>query len=41
MKRREFTGVDEVELLREGGYDLPGWEAGDKGYEGVEEIEPG
>jgi hypothetical protein len=30
---------EERELLKEGGYDLPGWEGRDEGYEEAEKIE--
>ena len=35
----EHATQEELEMLREGGYDLPAWEAKDEGYEEVEEIE--
>jgi hypothetical protein len=35
----ESATQEELEMLREGGYDLPAWEGGDEGLEEVEEIE--
>jgi hypothetical protein len=35
----EYATQEELEMLREGGYDLPWWEGRDEGYEEVEEIE--
>ena len=35
----EYATQEELEMLREGGYDLPAWEGRDEGYEEVEEIE--
>ncbi len=35
----ESATQEELEMLREGGYDLPAWEGRDEGYEEVEEIE--
>lgn len=35
----EYATKKEMEMLREGGYDLPAWEGRDEGYEEVEEIE--
>lgn len=35
----EYAAQEELEMLREGGYDLPAWEGRDEGYEEVEEIE--
>ena len=35
----EHATQEELDMLREGGYDLPGWEGSDEGYEGVEEID--
>ena len=37
----EYTTQEELEMLREGGYDLPAWEGRDEGYEEGEEIESG
>jgi hypothetical protein len=36
----EYAAQDELERLREGGYDLPAWEGGGEGHEEVEEIDP-
>ena len=35
----ESATEEELEMLGEGGYDLPKWEGRDEGYEEVEEIE--
>ena len=35
----ESATQEELEMLREGGYDLPAWEGRDEGYEEVEEID--
>ena len=35
----EYVTPEELDLLREGGYDLPGWEEKDEGYEEVDEID--
>ena len=35
----EHASEEEVEMLKEGGYDLPAWEGRDVGYEEVEEID--
>ena len=35
----ESATEEELEMLQEGGYDLPKWEGRDEGYEEVEEIE--
>ena len=35
----EHATQEELEMLREGGYDLPAWEGRDEGYEAGEEIE--
>ena len=35
----EYATQEELEMLREGGYDLPAWEGRDEGYEEVEEID--
>ena len=35
----EYATQEELEMLREGGYDLPWWEGRDEGYEEGEEIE--
>ena len=35
----EYAAQEELEMLREGGYDLPAWEGRDEGYEEVEEID--
>ncbi len=35
----EYATHEELDMLREGGYDLPGWEGNDEGYEEVEEID--
>ena len=34
----EHATQEELDMLREGGYDLPGWEGSGEGYEEVEEI---
>ena len=34
----EYATQEELEMLREGGYNLPAWEGRDEGYEEVEEI---
>jgi hypothetical protein len=36
----EYATQEELEMLREGGYDLPAWEGREEGYEEVEKIEP-
>jgi hypothetical protein len=35
----EYATHEELDMLKEGGYDLPGWEGSDEGYEEVEEID--
>jgi hypothetical protein len=35
----EYATQEELDLLREGGYDLPAWEGGGEGYEEVDEID--
>jgi hypothetical protein len=35
----EYVTQEELNLLKEGGYDLPGWEEKDEGYEEVGETE--
>jgi hypothetical protein len=35
----EHATQEELEMLREGGYDLPAWEGKDEGYEEGKEIE--
>jgi hypothetical protein len=35
----EYAAQEELEMLREGGSDLPAWEGRDEGYDEVEEIE--
>ena len=35
----EYATKEELEMLREGGYDLLAWEGTDEGYEEGEEIE--
>ena len=35
----EYATQEELEMLKEGGYDLPAWEGTDEGYEEGEEIE--
>jgi hypothetical protein len=35
----EYVTHEELDMFREGGYDLPGWEGSDEGYEEVEEID--
>ena len=35
----EYAAQEELERLREGGYDLPTWEGGCEGHEEVEEID--
>jgi len=32
----EYATQEELEMLKEGGYDLPAWEGTDEGYEEVE-----
>jgi hypothetical protein len=34
----ESATQEELEMLQEGGYDLPEWEGRDEGYEEVEEV---
>jgi hypothetical protein len=35
----ELATQEELEMLEEGGYDLPAWVGSDEGYEEVEEID--
>ena len=35
----ERATQEEMEMLKEGGYDLPAWEERDEGYEEVDEID--
>jgi len=35
----EYATKEELEMLREGGYDLLAWERTDEGYEEVDEID--
>lgn len=35
----EYVTQEELDLLKEGGYNLPGWEEKDEGYEEVDEID--
>jgi len=35
----EYATLEELDMLKENGYDLPGWEGSDEGYEELEEID--